>query len=227
MKLNDLTGKRFGRLTVISRCDHNLNGEPAWNCICDCGKSKVIRGEALKNGATKSCGCISAELSRERMKKIATTHGESRTRLYSVWASMLARCENPNRPQYKNYGSIGISVCPEWHDFKVFSEWAKENGYDENAKYGKCTLERMCGSLGYSPENCKWCNMTGQARNKRTNVFVNYEGKKVQLSSICEKLQLNYPTVVQRLKNGWSEYDALHTPIKERKNNARRNDCCS
>lgn len=225
--LKDLTGKRFGRLTVLERHGSDVHGAPTWKCKCDCGNISIVGRCGLISGGTKSCGCLAKELSSARMAKIATTHGESRSRLYFVWRAMLDRCENPNRPQYKNYGGRGIRVCFEWHEYSKFSEWAKASGYDELANYGDCTLDRVDDAGDYCSSNCRWSNMTVQQRNKRTNVFVDLDGSQVQLSAACEIQGLNYPAVIQRIKSGWSEYDALHTPIKERKPYERRKSCSS
>lgn len=62
-KFKDLTGKRFGRLVVISRDEEmsKKHHRSYWLCLCDCGKKKIIAGLSLSNGATKSCGCLRNE----------------------------------------------------------------------------------------------------------------------------------------------------------------------
>ena len=93
-------------------------------------------------------------------------HGLSRTRLYYVWLAMKRRCDNKNVEQYKNYGARGISVCPQWqNDFLTFRKWALENGYDENASYGECTIDRVNVDGDYSPENCRWISTKLQQNN--------------------------------------------------------------
>lgn len=73
MKLIDLTGQTFGKLTVINRADNHVRTsgrvDICWNCICECGNKCVIRGERLRNGTTKSCGCSKSEFLREYRKK--------------------------------------------------------------------------------------------------------------------------------------------------------------
>lgn len=94
-------------------------------------------------------------------------HGKYGTRLYRVWANIKARCNCPSRPEYKNYGGRGIRVCEEWQHFGAFYKWAMANGYDPEAPFGKCTIDRIDNDGNYSPENCKWVDMHTQGCNKR------------------------------------------------------------
>lgn len=161
--LKDMTGQKFGRLTVIYRSGSNQCGMATWFCKCDCGGGCVVPGAALRKGNTKSCGCLHDECARERM----TIHGKSHTRLSAIWASMKQRCYNPSNKNFDRYGGRGITVCDEWReDFQTFRDWAISNGYDENAPVGKCTIDRINNDKGYSPDNCRWVDMKVQNNNK-------------------------------------------------------------
>ena len=124
--LKDLTGMKFGRLTVIGRGENSKDGHPRWNCVCDCGKikEKPVSAQSLLNGAVTSCGCY-------RHEKI-TKHNHSKERLYRIWHGMIKRCENTKDKKYLKYGAKGITVFQEWHDYMVFREWALNNGYGTN-----------------------------------------------------------------------------------------------
>lgn len=165
MKLIDLTGQKFHRLAVIERhTENNKQNKPMWVCKCDCGKVVVVTGSDLKSGNTKSCGCWDKEVARSKF----TTHGCSKTRLYKIWCGMKERCYNPKNKRYNDYGGRGIFVCDEWRNsFESFREWAYENGYDDTAPFGQCTIDRANNSDGYTPYNCVWSTLTQQAHNKR------------------------------------------------------------
>lgn len=162
-KLIDLSNKRFGRLVVIRRVDNSSGGETRWLCKCDCGNTKIVKGNHLREGATKSCGCLEAE----NRSKVNRTHGGANTRLYKVWLGIRKRCLNPNEPAFHNYGGRGITVCKEWSDYSVFREWALKSGYDENAPRGKCTIDRINVNGNYEPSNCRWVDMKIQRQNQR------------------------------------------------------------
>jgi len=191
----DLTGKRFGMLTVIKRSIDRGNGKmPAvkWECRCDCGRITTVYSAGLLDGRTTSCGC-------KRIKHGLCKGKEKGGRLYNTWASMRARCSNPNSAQWKNYGSRGIKVCAEWNDYSVFREWALSHGYADNL-----TIDRIDVNGDYCPENCRFVDAKAQSNNKRCNHCVEYKGNIYTLSQLADYIGLPYSTVLSRVNHGWS-----------------------
>lgn len=166
----DLTGKRFGRLTVVEQAERGKANEIRYRCVCDCGNETISYRSSLMSGRAKSCGCLQKEvqasrLSKELRKYSSPTRGD---RLYKVWKGMRERCYYSKHMSYKNYGGRGINVCDSWrNDFASFESWALANGYDRDAKHGECTLDRIDVNGNYCPENCRWVPMSVQNKNKR------------------------------------------------------------
>lgn len=162
MNKEDMIGKRFGKLTVINESPPK-NGRRCWRCSCDCGNETIVMEKNLKNGITKSCGCLRLE----RVHEAKTVHGESggkivgeRTALYRCWSNMKSRCYNENVRSYADYGAKGIEVCDEWrNDFTKFSEWAYTHNYQDSL-----TIERIDPTKNYCPENCEWITLSENSR---------------------------------------------------------------
>lgn len=167
-KYIDISGQRFGNLVVIKRSGE-IGGRSKWLCRCDCGKEAVVSVSNLRNGHTKSCGCLVSTTA----IKTRTKHGHKKkakvNRLYPVWRNMKQRCDLPTHKYYKSYGGRGITVCQEWRDYDNFRKWAYANGYDEDAPRGSCTIDRIDVDGNYEPSNCRWVSMDVQAKNKRNS----------------------------------------------------------
>ena len=154
----DRTGQRFGRLVVIERAPHHRR--MLWRCRCDCGQEIVTRGEALKDGTTRSCGCLYIELARSRFLKHGHTSKGHTSATYRCWSDMMSRCTNSHNPSYKDYGGRGIAVCERWLSFPNFLA-------DMGEKPAGLSIDRVNNELGYFPENCGWTTPAEQALNRR------------------------------------------------------------
>jgi hypothetical protein len=154
--LKDLTGRVFGRLTVLRRRAEDLNGRVAWIVKCECGNEHVVNPDGLVRGATKSCGC----LAREVAARIKTKHGMHGSSEHQCWANMVARCTNPKKSAYADYGARGIKVCERWREFENFIA-------DMGARPPGTSIERLDVNGDYEPGNCVWATDETQANNKR------------------------------------------------------------
>lgn len=207
MKTIEMVGKTYGRLTVLSISDRPTSCNKYLNCLCSCGREKLVKSSNLANGNTQSCGC----LQRERSSQSSKTHGMSHTPLHNVWMGMIQRCTDKNSPSYKNYGGRGIKVCARWQDFIKFQE-------DMGADWKKgLTLERIDNDGDYKPLNCRWATRAEQARNKRNNVKLKGE----TAAEACRRLGMNHGAVSLRLKNGWPEKDAFNAGKRPKYRNNR------
>lgn len=222
MSFKDLTGQRFGRLTVISRAENYVSPQgiklARWNCLCDCGNQKIAVGAELRKGNIRSCGCFQKEVAKNRLTK----HGLTSTRLYGVWQDMRQGCLNPNSKAYKYYGGRGITVCDEWKDdFKAFYDWAMENGYKEEimpSGYNYWTIERINNDGNFEPDNCCWANRVAQGNNRQNNHLIEQENEVLTLAQTAKQKGVSRITLGARMSRyGWSTNDSLNTPIGSHK----------
>lgn len=187
-KFIDLTGQKFGRLTVLSRAENSKCGRVMWNCICDCGNHAKVSSNRLKQGETKSCGCL-------RKSDTKNYSGKKELRLYRIWNSMNNRCRPKYDGRYGDYVIRGITVCDEWlHDFQAFYEWAMANGYSDDL-----TLDRKDNDGNYCPENCRWITRKEQANNTRRNHYVTYNGETHTIAEWATIKEKKYSLLYSRL----------------------------
>lgn len=209
----DMTGQKFGRLTVVEFAGIGRENRAMWNCKCDCGKTIVVSGKSLRNGNTNSCGCLSIENATKRIVLYNTKHGCTHTRLYRIWAAMKNRCNNSKGYAYNRYGNRGIKVCEEWQTFQQFYEWAMQNGY----KYG-LSIDRIDNDGDYCPENCRWATAKQQDNNRSSNKIVEYNGEKHTISEWADILGMHQDTLGQRLKSkNYSLEKAMTEPVRKRR----------
>ena len=208
-KAIDLTGRKLGKLTVLSK-DNNYIAPcgkiiTQWKCKCDCGNEVVVTRNNLINGNSKSCGCS------RRDNPSALKHGKSRERLYNTWQHIISRCCYKQNKQYNDYGGRGITVCAEWigeRGLENFINWAMQNGYAENL-----TIDRIDNNKGYSPDNCRWADKKTQNNNKRSNHLITYNGETHTMAEWAVIKNINYNTLKHRINTyHWNIEKALTTP---------------
>lgn len=204
MAPKDLTGKRFGSLTVMSR---DPNRKSYWLCQCDCGQETSVFHSNLQREHTRSCGCLG---SRQTIGNRVRKHGMTRAPEYKPWKSILQRCLNPRDAAFKDYGGRGITVCESWqHSFESFYADMGPRPTPEHS------IDRIDNNLGYGPSNCRWSTQTEQCNNKRNNRIVEYLGEQMTLTEASIRAGLRPGTVIMRVHTGWTVERALTTPIRK------------
>lgn len=191
----DLTGKRYGKLTVVKRA--YINKGVYWECFCDCGNMKIVLASNLrrKNLGTKSCGC--------HWRVARVTHRQTYTRLYKIWECIKKRCNNPNVLTYKHYGGRGIAVCDKWLHFEGFWEDMKED-YADNL-----SIDRIDNNKGYFKDNCKWSTRDEQSNNKRSSRKYTHDGITLTITQWSKQLDIKTSTLFARLNKGLSFENAI------------------
>ena len=209
----DLTGERFGRLTVCSTAPDRLvgikkNKVKMFICICDCGNEKVIPRHRLVREETKSCGCFRKEATSERANKYQGERLDN-LRLYSIWSNMNGRCSVLGNGSYERYGAKGITVCKEWErDFLLFKKWSIENDYTDTL-----TLDRIDSNGNYEPNNCRWLTTQEQNMNRKHLITIEFEGVEYKTAKqISEKFGVAEKVIYQRYRRGARGLDLVKPP---------------
>lgn len=219
----NLTGHKFGRWTVISFFDKveykYAHGRGStclrWLCRCECGEEKIVRGNSLKNGSSVSCRCYQREFQYKRKlrhghtgRAIGVDHS---TPEYQAWAHMIQRCLNSSCPEYRNYGARGITVCERWMEAKNF---LADMGPRPSAKY---SLDRINNDGNYEPDNCRWATQHQQQRNRRTNRWIEWNGRTQVLADWARELGFPKNVITSRMSLGWTVERTFTTPYARRR----------
>lgn len=198
----DLSGKRFGFLSVIKRlpntCERKNLRTSIWLCECDCGKVFEVNGSDLTQRRISSCGC-DKEAKEQHLSLVRKKENKN---LYYVYRSMKDRCNNPKHKNYQRYGARGIKVCKEWnykYGFPSFHKWAIANGYKDGL-----TIDRIDNDGNYEPSNCRWVTRKEQAHNFCTNVYAEYNGERKILQDWEKELNLPPCAIYYHYRKGRS-----------------------
>jgi hypothetical protein len=202
--LIDLRRRRFGRWRVIRRV---VSSRPAaqWLCVCTCGVRKVVSGIALREGSSKSCGCLRRELCAAWGRIRMLRHGKSRTPEYRAWIEMWQRCTSTKKRGFDLYGGRGIRVQARWRKFENFFA---DIGRKPTAAH---SLDRKDTNGNYGPKNCRWATRKEQQRNRRDNRMVTAFRRIQPLRAWAEERKIHPNTLDWRLQHGWTPEEALRT----------------
>jgi len=207
---NDLTGKSFGRLTVLKAGERRTATRGMyWLCKCECGTIKEISALSLVRGLVVSCGCYCKEINSLRVVHGQNRRHSKKTPTYTSWAKMNDRCNNQKCKEYQWYGAKGIIVCESWRNFENFFK-------DMGVRPIGTTIDRIDSSGNYEPSNCRWETAKNQANNTSRNVSFEHNGKLMTISELAELADMEYDTMYCRLiKYKWSVQQSISTPTKK------------
>lgn len=202
---------RFGKLLIIGPAEPyygKTNKTPLkrWACLCDCGNTTVQRHCHLVCGRVVSCGCHKAKLSGDRNR----THDQAfnRTPEYNTWSLMKRRCHGDTMEvERRNYRDRGIKVCERW--LNSFENFFEDMGKRPSPKH---SIERMDTNGDYEPSNCRWALPPEQARNRRNNRHLTYDGKTLIFNDMAALHGIGRKKLWHRLNAGWPLGRALTTP---------------
>lgn len=213
MRYKQISGIRFGRLTVLELSENHPTMGTKWTCKCDCGTIKDVWAKHLRSGATKSCGCLSVDVSIQQSitggSAVIRKHGMAGTPEFHAWAAMKSRCLNKNSKNYKHYGARGIAVCQRWLD--SFNNFLSDMGPRPSDKK---SVDRIDNNKGYSPDNCRWADCLQQSRNRSCSVFLTHNGEKKSIEEWASITGIRRPTIWSRLSRGYSDSMALTKPLR-------------
>lgn len=213
-KFKDLTGMKFGKLTVLGiafkkpRKPHGYR--IYWKCRCECGNCCDVLSDNLTRDHTLSCGCLLKEISH----KINYKHGLTHTQIYNVWASIKQRCFYSKSISFQNYGGRGITMFEDWiNDFQAFYNYVSKLPHFGEEGY---TLDRIDNNGNYEPNNIRWVTKKEQANNTRRNIIIEYQGKKMSLKEAANLSGIDYTALFERYKKG-DTGERLFRPVRKYK----------
>lgn len=207
MATRNLTGQVFGRLTVQERGPSTDDHLTRWFCHCICGTQTLVMAQNLLNQkrGTRSCGCARKQATTDFIAKLNYIDGRSHTAEYEIWLHIKDRCLKVTNPAYPRYGGRGIII--EWDSFEAF---LVDMGPRPSTKH---SIERQDNDGPYSKANCIWATPSIQARNRRSNLLLTYNGVTQCLQDWAQQLDLPYQTLNRRWHLGWTHDDILTVPI--------------
>ena len=171
-RIKSLLGQKFNRLTVVSLAFTKKLAY--WNCICECGNTKVVRSTSLRNGHTGSCGCLN--------KQKITKHGEAhKTVEYHTWLNIIYRIKNTKSKIYSNYGGRGIGISNEW--LNSYETFLSDMGRKPTPQH---SIDRIDVNGDYCKENCRWATSVEQCNNRRSNIKVQHKTTGVTYGSLSD-----------------------------------------
>jgi hypothetical protein len=205
--LVDLSGRRFGKLTVAWPVAKVHRRKTFWLAFCDCGNFRTVRADQVVDGHPRHCGCVPSKSVKHGHKRNGRCSPE-----YLTWQAIVARTTRRTHAQWENYGGRGIRMCRRWR--YSFVNFLSDMGARPSAKH---SIDRWPDNNGdYRPSNCRWATPTQQHNNTRRNVFLTFNGERHTVSEWAKILGMRAVTLRTRLYDGWTIKRALTEPVRKR-----------
>lgn len=205
-------GDQFVHWLVVEYAGQDGNGKRLWECFCMLCKRRlgIVRASKLANGRSTACGSCCHII-----------HGLSRTVEYRVCQHAILRCTDPRHPSYPYYG--GDPVKPVWVQDNWYTPGNLGVGIARMTAYVLLTIgprpspdheiDRIDNAGGYTEGNLRWVLPPQNCRNRRDNRIIEWNGKSQTLIEWSEERGIPRDTLARRLDSGWSEDEALTTPV--------------
>jgi hypothetical protein len=171
---------------------------------CRCGRVKEVYWNNVLSRKSNSCGCGG--------RNNRLTHGASISsdpfiqKAYHAWFAMKGRCGNPRNHKWLMYGGVGITVSSEW--INSFESFLDHLGPPPSLKH---SIDRIDGSRGYEPGNCRWATCLEQSRNRKCLATLTVGGITKLAVEWCREHGVSSKLFHHRKKNGWSPEKAATT----------------
>lgn len=212
-------GHVYGRLTVIAECEgpkpapgRRRSYQKYYFCQCECGEASIVCGSKLTAGETRSCGCLTKDVTFKRSLRHGGNRRGRRSKAYNAWCHMRQRCYNEKNRSYPDYGGRGIRVCEKWR--QSYENFLADMGEPPSPAH---SIDRIDHEGNYQPGNCRWALKAVQANNTRLNRLITFNGRTQTASQWAREMGVDPDTLYYRINKGWPLEKALNAPLRRSK----------